>query len=108
LKVLVDQHLPAVLAVWLRSIGLEARHLREIGMRDATDSEIWALACTEDAVVVTKDGDFVDLFHRVGGARVVWVRIQNCGNPELIARFEASWPAIVERLESGERFLELR
>lgn len=107
MKLIVDQQLPPVLAGWLRSARLDAHQVYEIGLGEADDGDIWAAARRDDAVVVTKDIDFVDLFHSVGGARLVWVRCGNCSNDELLALFKANWDAVFRRLQRGDRFVEL-
>jgi len=107
-RFVIDQQLPPLLAAWLRGQGFDALHTREAGLRDAEDHEIWAWAHNAEAIVVTKDQDFVQLRSARGGARLVWVRVGNCDNPTLIARFERSWAAVAERLRGGDDVVELR
>ncbi len=76
-------------------------------MSAAPDAAIWAEAARDDAVVLSRDEDFVGLT-RAGSARLVWIRIGNCANATLLAAVEANWPAIRRRLEDGERLVELR
>jgi len=52
---IVDAQLPPQLAQWLRDRGHEASALREIGLRDADDADIWSHALAERAIIVTKD-----------------------------------------------------
>jgi predicted nuclease of predicted toxin-antitoxin system len=108
LKFIVDQQLPPILAAWLRDQGFDALHAREAGLRDAEDAAIWAWAEEAAAIVISKDQDFVQLKAARGGPRLVWVRVGNCDNPTLIARFEQSWAAIAESLGSGDEVVELR
>ncbi len=104
---IIDQQLPLVLAVWFQDQGLDAVHVRDLGLSASGDAEIWAEASRDDAVIVSRDEDFVALV-RKGAARLVWVRIGNCTNPALIAAITASWPDIRSRLQQGERLVELR
>jgi predicted nuclease of predicted toxin-antitoxin system len=108
LRCILDQQLPPVLAEWLRTQGVEASHVRELGLQAASDTEIWRRAVEDSAVIMSKDDDFVRLYHAARDARVVWVRIGNCSNTALVARFESSWAAIQERLDAGEGLIELR
>jgi predicted nuclease of predicted toxin-antitoxin system len=108
LKFIVDQQLPPILAAWLRDRGFEAQHTRELSHKEAPDTELWTLACETDAIVVSKDQDFVQLQTSRGGARLVWVRLGNCDNPTLIARVEARWPEVIEALERGDDLVEVR
>lgn len=108
MKFLIDQQLPPLLAEWLRQEGFEASHVRELGLSTASDAAIWKAAIRMDAVVVTKDEDFIRFHHGSGEARVVWVRMGNCSNLDLIARVQSLWPAVLERLRLGDRLVQLR
>jgi predicted nuclease of predicted toxin-antitoxin system len=108
LNFIVDQQLPPLLAAWLRSQGHDAAHTRELDQKTAPDDDIWAAACKSGAIVVTKDQDFVQLCTAKSGARLVWVRIGNCDNPTLIARFEYAWPMLMMALEDGADLVEVR
>ncbi len=58
----VDAHLSPAIATWITStFGVEAIALRDLGLRDAEDSEIFEAAKDQKAIVMTKDSDFVDL-----------------------------------------------
>jgi predicted nuclease of predicted toxin-antitoxin system len=107
-RLIVDQQLPPILATWFRDQGIDAFHVRELDLSAAADTAIWAEAMREDAVVVSRDEDFVRLFRDRGGARLVWIRVGNCTNTTLLAMIEANWPEIVQRLSDGDRLIELR
>lgn len=67
MKLGIDAQLSPAIAPWItKNFGVEARAVRDLGLRDATDSEIFLRAKAETAVVVTKDRDFVDLVNRLG------------------------------------------
>lgn len=52
----IDAQLPPQLAVWLaQHFGVHAVAVRELGLRDAPDREIFAAARDADAVLVSKD-----------------------------------------------------
>ena len=38
----------------------------------------------------------------------IWIRKGNCSNRALLAWLEPLWPDAVNRLEQGEKFIELR
>ena len=84
-----DAHLAPALAPWLRAtFGVEAAPLRELGLRDAEDAAIFAAARVAGAVLMTKDGDFVDLVARYGPPpQIVWL---TCGNTTNAALRRAS------------------
>ena len=67
MKIWLDAHLSPAIAEWITSeFGIEAFALRELGLRDAEDIEIFNSAREADAIVITKDRDFVLLIDRYG------------------------------------------
>jgi predicted nuclease of predicted toxin-antitoxin system len=58
MKLLFDQNLSPRLARVLADIYPESVHVREVQMRDATDTQIWEHAKIHDFVIVSKDSDF--------------------------------------------------
>ncbi len=70
MKIWLDAHLSTVLAPWFSSeFSVSATALRDLALRNATDGEIFPASRKANAIVMTKDADFV---HRVparfGGA----------------------------------------
>ena len=79
------------------------RHVAELGLVSARDREIWDHATAQDAVIVTKDEDFVTMRAlRPEGPPIVWIRIGNVTKLSLLRRFAAAFPAILIALERGE------
>ena len=55
----IDAHLSPAIAVWIIStFGITAIALRDIGLRDAEDPEIFEAAKAEGVVLMTKDSEF--------------------------------------------------
>jgi predicted nuclease of predicted toxin-antitoxin system len=109
LNFFVDAQLPPALAQWIVGQRHQATHVFELGLQTADDLVIWDRARNENAVIISKDEDFVDrwlLSDRP--VPLVWIRKGNCSNRALMAWLEPLWPDIVRRLEKGERFIELR
>lgn len=100
--------MPPALAVWIRAQGHEASALREIGLRDASDADIWAYACSNNCVLITKDEDFPFLADAQPGPPIIWVRTGNLLKRVLLQRFERAWPGLLQHLESGVAIIELR
>jgi predicted nuclease of predicted toxin-antitoxin system len=109
LNFLVDAQLPPALTRWIGNRGHQSTHVFEIGMQTAGDPAIWEHARKEHAVIISKDEDFVDrwLQSEVPVA-LIWIRKGNCSNHAFITWFEPLWSATLERLEQGERLVELR
>lgn len=58
----LDAQLSPTLATWLKeTFPIEALPLRELGLRDALDPEIFAAAKAANVVVMTKDADFPEM-----------------------------------------------
>jgi predicted nuclease of predicted toxin-antitoxin system len=108
-RFLIDAQLPPALATRLCEAGHEATHLTDHLAGDADDREVAELAATLDAVLVTKDEDFVDLSMRaVLSTPFLWIRSGDMTTRRLWAMLEPSLPTIVEAFNSGERIVELR
>lgn len=58
MKLLLDQGLPLSASKLLREIDIDAIHISEIKMSEATDAEIIQKAKAERRIVVTLDADF--------------------------------------------------
>jgi predicted nuclease of predicted toxin-antitoxin system len=75
----LDAHLSPRLAEWIQgSLGNDAVAVRELGLRDAEDPEIFSRAREAGAILLTKDKDFAEMVVRQGSPpTVIWLR---CGN----------------------------
>ena len=70
---------------------------------------IWEHARAEQAVIISKDEDFVDRWLLSDQpVPLVWIRKGNCSNRALLGWLEPLWPDAVKRLEQGEKLGELR
>jgi len=108
-KFIVDAQLPPSLAAALRQAGHDAEAVREIGLREAKDAAIWNYALQNNGVILTKDEDFAERCMASNQAPVViWLRIGNATNPELLVWFMPQWPSMLGRLEAGDKLIEVR
>jgi predicted nuclease of predicted toxin-antitoxin system len=109
IRFLIDAQLPPLLVRVIVEAGYSAEHVEDAGLRHANDRDIWEYAVRQQAVIVTKDEDFVELFRRQSsGPVIVWLRIGNAANTALLAWFLRILPAIVVRVEAGDRLIEVR
>ena len=97
------------LAPWLRAeFDVEAEAVRDLGLRDAQDLEIFEAARKASAVMVTKDRDFVDLVERLGSPpQVLWLTLGNTSNRHLRQLFSAKLQQALGLLQRGEPVVEL-
>ena len=107
MKFIVDAQLPPALARLLRESGCDAFAVREIGLREA-NAEIWRYAIQQQAAIITKDEDFAErcLYSRDQPV-IVWLRIGNTSNQELLRWFVPLWPEIMRRIDLGDRLIEV-
>ena len=109
MRFLVDAQLPPSLAPWLTARGHEAQAVREVGLRNASDSAIWKYAANNQCVVLTKDEDFVERTLRTkDGPSIVWLRIGNCTKRILFVWLEPLLTAIVQQLHGDVRLVEVK
>jgi predicted nuclease of predicted toxin-antitoxin system len=105
----LDAQLSPTIAHWLSADhGVLARPIRDLGLRDADDPTIFAAARMAEAVVMTKDGDFVQLLERFGPPpSVIWVTCGNTSNDRLRALLNIAWPRVMELLRADEPLIEI-
>ena len=110
MKIWLDAQLSPDIADWLTAnYELEAAAVRELGLRDAPDEEIFRAARESDAVVMTKDADFVILLERHGPPpRILWVTCGNTSNARLREILTHVLPEAIRLLADGEPLVEIR
>ena len=96
-------------AVAHESIGVEARHVKDLDLVGASDPGIFDAAKLADAVVLTKDRDFVDLVKRLGAPpKVIWVTCGNTSTREMIKLLESTFEKACNFLSSDEPVVEIK
>ena len=87
---------------------MQAVPLRDPGLRDAEDEEIFQAAKAAGVVVLTKDADFRHPLHQFGPSpQVLWLTCGNTSNEQLQAMLRATLPAALELLAAGEPLIEI-
>ena len=109
MKFWIDAQLSPRLAPWIsEQFGVQAMAVRDLGLRDATDQAIFNAARVAQAVVITKDRDFVEIVERLGiPPQVIWITCGNTSNARLRVLLEATFTQAVQLLETGERLVEI-
>lgn len=105
----VDAQMSPAIAVWIsRSFAVNAVAVRELGLREAIDAEIFQAAKRENVTVMTKDNDFVLLLDRFGPPpQVIWVTCGNTSNARLKEILTSTLPKALKLLDSGEPLVEI-
>lgn len=105
----VDAHLSPAIATWITTtFGITAVALRDVGLRDAEDPEIFEAAKAQGIIFMTKDSDFADLVDRLGSPpQIIWLTCGNTSNARLQEILIATLPKALELLRSGEALVEV-
>ena len=110
MNVWVDAQLSPRIARWLTTqFDVRATAVGELGLRDAADQEIFDAAGAANAVVMTKDVDFVALLEQHGPPpKVIWVTTGNTSNQSLQRILANVFQEATARLDAGEPLVEIR
>ena len=105
----IDAQLSPDLAKWIgENYQVEAHTLRDIGLRDAKDHEIFRAAKEVKAVVMSKDSDFVLLLERYGSPpQILWVTCGNTSNAHIKKILTGSLSQAIRMLNNGEPLVEI-
>lgn len=91
---LFDQNLSPRLPVRVGELYRGSAHVRDLGLREAPDIEIWEYAKLHGFVIVSKDSDFQQRSLLYGHPpKFIWLRVGNCPAPfleELLRRHSAA------------------
>ena len=109
MKIWIDAQLPPTLANWIAAnFSLEAMSLKELSLRDAKDIEIFEAARFANAVIMTKDSDFIDLVCRLGSPpRILWLTCGNVTNRNLRQLLIATLSDALQQMNQGETIVEI-
>lgn len=105
----LDAQLSPLLAAWISwHFPVVAIPLRELGLRDAEDTEIFVAAKAANVVVITKDADFLRLLDIHGPPpQIVWLTCGNTSNARLQELLTATLAAALDLLAAGEPLVEI-
>lgn len=105
MKLLIDNAISPIVAQRLRENGfIDAVHVRDLGMQQASDEDIFARAVLEERVVISADTDFGTLLaiRRARKPSVVLLRCKSQRRPEQQASLlVAMLPEIESLLDAG-------
>jgi predicted nuclease of predicted toxin-antitoxin system len=106
----IDAHLSPAIATWITNTFDEvtAIALRNLGLRDAEDPEIFKVARDQGVIFMTKDSDFVDLVDRLGPPpQIIWLTCGNTSNARLQEILVSVLPQALGVLRAGDRLVEI-
>lgn len=101
MKLLFDQNISFRLIKKLSNIFPEARQVKELGLENFTDKQIWNFAKDHHYTIVTFDADFFDLSNLYGvPPKIIWLRTGNRKTADLANLIELKSDLIKEFLSS--------
>lgn len=108
MRFLIDAQLPRRLAAQLRQAGFEVTHTHDLpeGNR-TTDQTLTNISLAEQAILVTKDSDFVESFLLKGEPwKLLLVSTGNIRNDELLTLFQLNINQLADSFQTFD-FIEL-
>lgn len=91
MRLIFDQNLSFKLVSTLADVFPDSVHVRDVGLTEADDLEVWEYARDNDLVIVSKDEDFHQLSFLLGPPpKVVWLRLGNCTTTDIEEALRAS------------------
>ncbi len=109
MRLWIDAQLSPQIASWISdNFDLHAIAIRDLGLRDAEDDEIFDRARDDNAIVLTKDRDFLELLGRYGPPpKVIWLTCGNTSNGVLQQILSNTLVRAVELLATDESLVEI-
>lgn len=78
MKLLFDQNISYRIAKKIANVYPESNQVRQLGLENCSDIEIWNFARKNDFSIVTFDADFYDLANLNGHPpKIIWLRFGN-------------------------------
>lgn len=96
------------MTIWIDAQLSPSIALRDLGLRDSEDDKIFNEAKKADAVVLTKDSDFVSLLDRFGSPpKIIWLTCGNTSNSNLKIILSKTLQQAIDLLNNGEEIVEI-
>ena len=98
MKIIIDAQLSPHLAKWISEVfKIESYSVAFLGMLNAIDTVIFDYARKENAIVMTKDEDFIKIQHRLGSPpKIIWITCGNTTNQNIRKILEDKLPEALE------------
>lgn len=109
MKIWLDAQLSPHLALWITEwLEIEAYSLEYLRLDQAEDEEVFDAARGVDAILMTKDEDFVGLHKRLGAPpKLIWITCGNTSNAYLRNVLSKTLKDALNILAAGETLVEI-
>jgi predicted nuclease of predicted toxin-antitoxin system len=105
----LDAQISPRLARWIEeTFTVECLHVRDLGLRNAEDADIFQKARDAGSVIMTKDQDFVHLVEKNGfPPQVIWVTCGNMPNDRFKTLLQKTFSDAMSLIANGEMIVEI-
>ena len=105
----LDAHLSPDIARWISAeFSVTAVAVRELGLRDAKDKDVFFAARRANAIVLTKDADFVRLVEQSGPPlQIILLACGNTSNSQLRQILKGTLDQAMVWIKRGEPVVEI-
>jgi len=110
MKIWIDAQLSPFLALYINNNfkDITAQSLLSLGLRDATDHEIFQKAREENVILMSKDQDFVKLLEFNGPPpKLIWITCGNTSNAAMCKILDKTLDQTISLLISGESIVQI-
>ena len=106
---LLDQNISFRVTVLLSEVFENMKHVKQLGLIDASDLEIWQYAKANKFTIVTFDSDFIDFAIMKGyPPKIIWLRFGNASNLKIANKLISNTNVIGDFIANPEiAFLEI-
>ena len=106
----LDAQLPPSLATWIEeNFKIKCKPVRDLGLRDSADFNIFQQAKLANAIVMTKDKDFVELLYtHKAPPKVIWLTCGNTSKDKLKELLNLHLNQTLRMLELGHDLVEIQ
>jgi len=103
MKLLFDQNISFRIIEKISNLFPESKQVRQIGLQDCKDSEIWEYAKKNNFVIITFDSDFYDLSMIKGiPPKIIWLRTGNTSTENILSILIKNFDLIKEFIENPD------
>jgi len=104
MKLLIDQNLSPKLSKLLHKRFPDSKHIKFLGLNDASDLEIFEYAKANSFAILTFDSDFMDLNLLHGmPPKIIWLKTGNLTTKAVAKLFDSHTLTMINFLKSNEK-----
>ena len=107
MKLLFDQNISFRVISKITDLFPEAKQVRQLGIENDLDIDIWQFAKENNYTIVTFDSDFYDISNLKGHPpKIIWLRIGNT-TTNFLAQIISSKANLIKEFIQNDEYLEI-